>query len=327
MIVNALRLIYPESVPPSLRVLDLGMQEMHGMRADYAALLTRLTNGRLQPEAEGALRHTVEDWERRCLANAAIPFAREIFEVAELDYRCVDLIRPKLLIAKGRRLRGADIVADLNTAKPPAALRRTCDIVMNIGTTEHVFNQWNCFEYIHDATRVGGAMIHFLPMDGYMFHCLFKYDPKFFLLLAEANGYEPLYIGFGDREQGRPFDDRCRSWANYAGVAKTRFDCHVLEIILRKVRDKPFRPPVDLVSDDLFIRQEFTAPLPSLREGVTGRPPAAEAETPNWAPFDGPMPVAIRQPRGLAKLRLSRKLQWVISRLTGIPVAPTGPGR
>lgn len=81
-------------------------------------------------------------------------------------------------------------VFDLNFQQLPEARRGTFDVVLNFGTTEHVFNQYNCFKVIHDAARIGGYMFHQLPCSGYMDHGYWVYSPRVFADLAEANGYE-----------------------------------------------------------------------------------------------------------------------------------------
>lgn len=64
------------------------------------------------------------------------------------------------------------------------------DVVLNFGTTEHVFNQWNSFEVMHDALKVGGVLYSVLPASGYLDHGYYCYTPLFFADLAKANGYE-----------------------------------------------------------------------------------------------------------------------------------------
>jgi hypothetical protein len=83
-------------------------------------------------------------------------------------------------------------ILDLNFDPLPERLRGQYDVVMNFGTTEHIFNQWNCFEVIHDATKVGGVMYHQLPSTGYLDHGYYCYTPLFFKDMAAANGYEIL---------------------------------------------------------------------------------------------------------------------------------------
>jgi len=87
---------------------------------------------------------------------------------------------------------------DLNTA---TCLDECFDVVTNHGTTEHIFNQENCFRFIHDAAKVGGVMIHVVPTHGvishgqevgYGNHGLYLYATDFFRDLSFANNYEVL---------------------------------------------------------------------------------------------------------------------------------------
>ncbi len=70
------------------------------------------------------------------------------------------------------------------------------DIVTNFGTTEHIFNQFSCFENIHNLCTEGGLMIHSLPINGYSNHCFFNYHSTFFEHLAKSNNYEILYMDY-----------------------------------------------------------------------------------------------------------------------------------
>ena len=82
------------------------------------------------------------------------------------------------------------IVIDLNHDDIPKNKKNTFDLVTNIGTTEHIFNQSNCFKAIHDATTKNGVMIHALPMNNSLEHGLFNYQPNLFFSLALSNKYE-----------------------------------------------------------------------------------------------------------------------------------------
>ena len=81
---------------------------------------------------------------------------------------------------------------DLNSDSVPDHLREHFDFVINAGTTEHVFNQANCFEVVHNLAKVEGIMAHAVPFAGYDNHGLYKYTMKFFTRLAKANDYDCL---------------------------------------------------------------------------------------------------------------------------------------
>ncbi|WP_368163941.1 hypothetical protein [Aeromonas sp. R6-2] len=83
----------------------------------------------------------------------------------------------------------ASILCDLNEALP--LLSKEYDIVTNFGTTEHIFNQYLSFCAIHIATKVGGRIFHFLPIN-HSHHGLFNYSVEFFLSLCYANEYKVI---------------------------------------------------------------------------------------------------------------------------------------
>ena len=71
--------------------------------------------------------------------------------------------------------------------------RPAFNIVTNHGTTEHIFNQANVFELMHDLTVVGGMMIHAVPTPKFgPSHGFYFYDETIFDDLAHANDYEIL---------------------------------------------------------------------------------------------------------------------------------------
>jgi SAM-dependent methyltransferase len=86
-------------------------------------------------------------------------------------------------------------IFDLNANAVPAAQRGSFDLVLNCGTSEHVLNQYNVFNVMHDAVRVGGVMYHAIPT-GYLRHGYFTYTPMLFSDLARANEYEIVTMKF-----------------------------------------------------------------------------------------------------------------------------------
>lgn len=65
------------------------------------------------------------------------------------------------------------------------------DIVTNFGTSEHIENQFACFENIHYFCKDNGVMVHSVPLpDNWVKHCKYHYPPAFFDQLCLACGYE-----------------------------------------------------------------------------------------------------------------------------------------
>jgi hypothetical protein len=87
-------------------------------------------------------------------------------------------------------------IFDLNADAVPAAQRGSFDLVLNCGTSQHALNQYDVFNVMHDAVRVGGVMYHAIPMTGYLRHGYFTYTPMLFCDLARANEYEIVKMNF-----------------------------------------------------------------------------------------------------------------------------------
>jgi SAM-dependent methyltransferase len=82
------------------------------------------------------------------------------------------------------------LVMDLNRdLRTDYGFTDTFDLVTNIGTGEHIFNQAALFKNAHDLTKVGGIMMHIAPND-WSNHGFFSYSPLLYGDLARANGYE-----------------------------------------------------------------------------------------------------------------------------------------
>ena len=84
---------------------------------------------------------------------------------------------------------------DLND---PVDLGRQFDMVMNLGTVEHVFNVAQAFKTIHDHTRSGGLMIHGMPFSGWVDHGFYGFNPTLYWDLAGANGYDVLVMFYAE---------------------------------------------------------------------------------------------------------------------------------
>ena len=106
------------------------------------------------------------------------------------EYACIDLDGAN----------GAHVFNLNESLRNKYRFRKRFDIVTNHGTTEHAFNQMQCFENVHNLTKDEGLMIHALPSQGYQNHSFFNYHPSFFMDLASANNYEMLglYYNIGD---------------------------------------------------------------------------------------------------------------------------------
>ena len=139
---------------------------------------------------------------------------------------------------------------DLNRDRVREYMRGAYNLVVNTGTTEHVANQDNAFQVMHDLCRKNGIMYHQLPAGGMMTHGLITYTPKFFWHLCRENNYEPLFlriVGHAPNPVPQNIRDSNLQFGNYDTIPS---DCLVPDFLvvaaLRKVHDSAFATPLDV---------------------------------------------------------------------------------
>ncbi len=117
--------------------------------------------------------------------------------------------------------------------------RRQFDLVTNLGTAEHCFNQYQVFKNMHNTCRPGGLMIHAAPCAGNVNHGFYNYHPRFFADLAAANGYEILRLAFTV--------DYGPELIPYSQTAIRKHDDRdlLLYVVLRRIGAAEFRTPFD----------------------------------------------------------------------------------
>ena len=215
------------------RVLDLGEQNWFGDVPPEE--IGGLIDGFAAPEAKGRLREELST----LLASPAA--AQRSFDIAALFYRVIfgcEHYRAIDLHGTARATR-----ADLNV---PLDLDEQFDLVTNLGTGEHVFNQYQFYRTTHERTRAGGLMYHALPHQGAYDHGFFNYQPTFIFDLAAANGYELLLLVYTDST--RPPNDCHRQIKDRADYVRMATSGQIspqggLHAILRKQTDAEFRVP------------------------------------------------------------------------------------
>ncbi len=152
--------------------------------------------------------------------------SRDYFGALGLDYASFDI--------DGR---WGSLALDLNVEHVPASSRGRYDLTMNLGTSEHVFNQDNFFRQAHDVTAVGGLMVHVVPFHNYQNHGFYSYSPCFFFSLARYNQYEPLALF----QCGKPGLHVYRSSHRPPQGQRA-----VLISVQRRLSDAPFVPPLQV---------------------------------------------------------------------------------
>jgi hypothetical protein len=234
------------------RYLDVGAQNLYGGTVDdyrrFAAYCLGYDN--LGAEIDRAC---ISLAHRSRGGSLQPPWCAELFELVGWEYQSLDMYN-------------ATIKADLNVYQLEQRHLAYFDFVANFGTTEHVLNQFLALNNIHYATRAGGFMLHFLPCSGFLYHCLFRYDPKTFLLLAQANGYKVIHAALFDQGSTSVVDKRHETWAEYKTASLIQANDLLAEFIFQKHAITDFRPCYDVLGNDYEIKFEFDVPCTSLRQ-------------------------------------------------------------
>lgn len=216
-------------LPKSTCMIDIGSQDV-GMvdEADLAHVNQFLTCHGAAPIA------APERW-------PYVIEAKNIFQSAGFVYsRCDVDERPDT------------IYVDLTKLDFPKAYRSSMDLVVNVGTTEHLANPVGGFALMHYLTKVGGIMFHDVPLFGYGNHGLNNPTPKFWHALVWMNAYE--LIGASVKITDESKFDRGNFYHDYLsyirGLAEIKGQSSTIRVILRKTRESAFIPPYDAVLPD-----------------------------------------------------------------------------
>lgn len=147
---------------------------------------------------------------------------------------------------------------DLNTPlSANHAARGAFALVTNNGTGEHVFDQANVFRLMHDLCQPGGVLLFALPFHRWLNHGFYAFQPKLFVDLAKANGYDILELELNERAglrvslmdginlRGRTYKE---SWRKVCREGVRQFDKlpgAQVAALLRKVNSEPWKLPMD----------------------------------------------------------------------------------
>lgn len=214
-------------LPAAPAVIELGESNWYGdVPVDQlAADLTRFA-----PDAERSV---------AALREAAAARRPDYpYELARAFFRGVIGAAPYVTIDPGTP--GSTYRFDLNE---PVPLTEQFDLVMNIGTAEHVFDVRRFYTTAHDLTRPGGLALHSGPCSGWPDHGFYTFQPTFFFDLARANNYEIVSFVVASL---RPFryvqlaghDDVFRL-VQRGGMPANGY----LNVVFRRTTDQPFRVP------------------------------------------------------------------------------------
>lgn len=215
------------------RLLELGEQNWYG-DVDPRDILTMMESLQTPPadvaHAAATIGRLVRDKPQTWLFDLAKIFYGLVFRFD--DYLAID-----------RHGTGAARLADLNQ---PVRLPGRFDVVTNFGTAEHVFNQYQFFKTVHEATRPRGLMIHSLPNQGGYDHGFYNYHPTFLFDLAAANGYDEVVIAHVDATVTPARLVTLESRATYVEMAvagQLGPQSGLLAVFAKPAEDRPFATP------------------------------------------------------------------------------------
>ncbi len=173
-------------------------------------------------------------------------FFSEIADLTNIEYLAIDVCPAP----------NTEVV-DLNFDRLPERYWEYFDVVLDFGTTEHIFNQWNSFEFMHDSVRVGGAIYCVLPASGYLDHGYYCYTPLFFNDFAKANNYEiiDLFVAPAGLNDVKKLNIDVRNdkellIPNSAQMqpGDERVPCFNIHAVLRKTKSSPFRVVLEVAT-------------------------------------------------------------------------------
>ena len=226
-------------LPTAGRVLDLGGSRLLGATPDeLRALLIKHGTSLAGPALDAAC---AEMSSRSSSHELLLPLS-DVFGSTRVTYHPLDTYQ----VRPGIRF-------DPNASRLPLDWRNSYDLVLNFGTSAGVWNQHNVFENLHDGCRPGGVIFHQVPGTGHLGYAFYCYQPVLFEELAKENGYElaelwysgPLasqsVLSLADRYPGVGDPDRLCN--DVEGFRAHPVPDAVLNVLLRKVSDAPFRLP------------------------------------------------------------------------------------
>lgn len=119
-------------------------------------------------------------------------------------------------------------VLDLNRPVPES-LRGQYDLVYDGGTTEHCFSTAEVLSNALRLAKVGGLIIHHLPVNNWIDHGFYQFSPTLFFDFYAANGCERMKMAFHFMDRGREsyigYDERDFGRLPFSFGGKTKVLC------------------------------------------------------------------------------------------------------
>jgi hypothetical protein len=239
------RLLLPDS-----HLLDIGPQNLYNATPSALIRLARQLGSKHGDAAlaEAAERITYFSTPR---PNEQTAFVADLLALTTVTYLGYDVVPSP----------GAEIF-DLNVRRLPENRRGTFDVVLNFGTTEHLINQLNAFEVMHEATKVGGVILHQSPSVGWIDHGYFNYNALFMDDLVSANDYQVVdrfYTLAGQSEfASKEIDirDPATPLLKHSGKGPGIVPNFNLNYFVRKTVDAPFYVGLEIATTHAPLSQE-----------------------------------------------------------------------
>jgi SAM-dependent methyltransferase len=212
-------------------ILQLGEANWYG---DVGLNDLREDIGRHAPEAERpALLRELD----RLIAERP---STELFDIARIFW--ATFFQPRSMTAIDFHGSADALKLDLNG---PVDLGRRFDVVMNLGTIEHVFNVAQALATMHDHTAPGGIMIHGMPLTGWVDHGFYNFHSTFYWDLARANDYQVVVGLHAQLEPLKIVQLKDRETILELARDKALGDNSLIYMILRRPAEvRPFKAPI-----------------------------------------------------------------------------------
>jgi hypothetical protein len=232
------------------RILDIGSQNLyHATPATVRSFVERFRP--IEDEARFAREAARLSYFSTPRPGERTTFIAELLDLVDVEYLGYDVCPSP----------GTEIF-DLNVQRLPSDKRNRFDLVFNFGTTEHLINQLNAFEVMHDAMQIGGIAYHQLPSIGWVDHGYFNYNGLFIDDLVKSNDYElvdkfftPAGISdFG--ALGIDVRDALNPLLPHSASAPAQIPNFNLNYVVRKVVDAPFHVGLEIATTHAPLSSE-----------------------------------------------------------------------
>lgn len=162
--------------PYSGSVLTLGRMDIHFSASELKAMADTLGFS-LFPNKENILSHKPEFATRAFISDTYLFKSLGFSRVQSMDISDFE---------------GADIIFDLCSESTPVNLFEKYDVIIDSGTSEHVFHMPNLFRHIFSMLRPGGRVMHISPSTNCIEHGYYMFSPGLFWDFYTANHFNMI---------------------------------------------------------------------------------------------------------------------------------------